>query len=123
MSRVVRVNTTMDEDLVRRLDAFAASRFEDRSTAVRQLVDFGLRELHKRDALDAYVDGRVTLRELAAALGLDVWRAQALLRAEGVPAAQGERSETAGALADVLRELGATPEGPAPQGPTAEGAA
>jgi predicted HTH domain antitoxin len=110
MSRVVRINTTMDEELVRRLDAFAAARFEDRSTAVRQLVDLALRELQKREAIDAYVDGRVTLRELASALGLDVWRAQGLLRAEGVPAAQGERSETAAALTDALAELdGAEP--------------
>ena len=50
MSRAVRVNATMDEELVRRVDAFASSRYEDRSTALRQLVDFALRELQKRDA-------------------------------------------------------------------------
>lgn len=43
MSRAVRVNATMDQELLRRIDAFAASRYEDRSTAMRQLVDFALR--------------------------------------------------------------------------------
>lgn len=105
MTRAVRVNATMSEELVRRVDAFAASRYEDRSTALRQLVDFALRELQKRDAVDAYRVGRITLREFARTLGLDVWSAHDLLRAEGVPIAQGERSETHAALEAALREL------------------
>lgn len=39
------------------------------------------------------------------ALGLDVWPAHDLLRAEGVPVAQGERSETRAALEATLRDL------------------
>ncbi|MDP8977786.1 MAG: hypothetical protein M3N17_04285 [Actinomycetota bacterium] len=103
MSRAVRVNATMDDELLRRVDAFAASRYEDRSTAMRQLVDFALRELHKRDAVDAYRAGRVTLREFARALGLDVWGAHDLLRAEGVAVAHGDRRETRAALEEVTR--------------------
>lgn len=106
MSRTVRINARMDQDLLTRVDAFAATRYEDRSTAVRQLVDFALRELSKRDALDAYRAGRVTLREFARALGMDVWAAHDLLRAEGVAVAQGERIETEGALQAALRSLG-----------------
>lgn len=98
----MRVNASMGAELIRRIDAFAAARLEDRSTAIRQLVDFALRELGKREALDAYRAGRVTLRELATALGLDVWSAHDLLRAEGVSVAQGERAETRAAL-DALR--------------------
>ncbi len=105
MSRALRVNATMDEDLVRRIDAFAARRYEDRSTAVRQLVDFALRELHKREALDAYRSGRVTIREFARALGLHVWAAHDLLRAEGVAIARGERGETRAALEETLAEV------------------
>ncbi|MGH4019052.1 MAG: hypothetical protein ACRDT0_07400 [Pseudonocardiaceae bacterium] len=105
MGQAVRVNATMDEELLRRVDAFAASHYEDRSTALRQLVDFALRELHKREALDAYRVGRITLRDFARTLGLDIWGAHDLLRAEGVPVGQGERSETSTALRDTLAEL------------------
>jgi hypothetical protein len=105
MSRAVRVNATMDEDLLRRVDAFAKTRFEDRSTAVRQLLDFALRELQKRDALSAYAAGRLTLRELGRALGLDTWATHDLLRAEGVDVARGDREETADALDAVLGDL------------------
>jgi Arc/MetJ-type ribon-helix-helix transcriptional regulator len=105
MSRAVRVNATMDEELLRRVDAYAKDRFEDRSTAVRQLLDFALRELQKRDALTAYGAGRLTLRELGRALGLDTWATHDLLRAEGVDVARGDREETAEALDAILTDL------------------
>ena len=71
MSRALRVNGTMDEELLRRMDAYAEQQhYEDRSTALRQLVDFALRELQKRETLDAYRSGRVTLRDFGRALGL-----------------------------------------------------
>lgn len=104
MAHAIRVNATMNEDLLRRVDAFAAARCEDRSTALGQLVAFALRELHKRDAMDAYAAGRVTLREFARSLDLEVWAAHDLLRAEGVAVAQGERSETRSALSATLED-------------------
>jgi predicted HTH domain antitoxin len=105
VSRAVRLNATMDEDLLRRLDAYARDHYEDRSTALRQLVDFALRELRKRDALQAYRSGRVTLREFARALGLNVWAAHDLLRAEGVEVGQGDRAETSAALTAMLQDV------------------
>ncbi len=72
MSPTVRINATLDADLLARIDAFAAGRLEDRSTAIRQLVDQALRDLSKREALQAYQQGRLTLRELARTLRLDV---------------------------------------------------
>jgi len=100
--KAVRVNATLDAELLARIDAFAASRLEDRSTAIRQLVDLALRELAKRDALAAYAHGRVTLREFARSLTLDIWSAQDLLAVEGVAVAQGDRRETSEALRTVL---------------------
>lgn len=107
MSETARINATMDSDLLARLDAFAAKRFEDRSTAIRQLVDFALRELTKREALEAYAAGRITERELGTHLGLDAWDVAGLLAAEGVAAAQGGRGETRAALESLRRQLDA----------------
>lgn len=109
MSKTVRINASMDEELLRRIDAYAADRFEDRSTALRQLADYALRELHLRDAVEAYRQGRVSLREFASTLGVDVWKAHDLLRVEGVAVAQGARSESRGGLDEVLGELGVGP--------------
>lgn len=108
MSQAVRLNATMDEDLLRRLDAYAKDHYEDRSTALRQLVDFALRELRKQEAIKAYRSGRGTLRDFVRALGLDTWAAHDLLRAEGVEISQGDRAETAPALDAVTRAALAT---------------
>jgi hypothetical protein len=54
------------------------------------------------DALEAYRSGRVTIREFAHALGLDIWSAHDLLRAECVAVSQGDHSETTALLAAVL---------------------
>ncbi|MGH7687369.1 MAG: hypothetical protein ACREN2_11205 [Candidatus Dormibacteria bacterium] len=97
------MNTTLDDDLLERIDAFASQRREDRSTAIRQLVDIALRELSKHDALDAYRQGRLTLREFAAVLNIGVWAAHDLLLAEGVAIAQGSLSETSSAVEALLR--------------------
>ena len=105
MTKSVRVNTTLDADLLQRIDAFAIERREDRSTAIRQLVDIALRELSKRDALTSYAQGRLTLREFADVLNLGVWAAHDLLFAEGVAVAQGSGAETGAAL-QTLFELG-----------------
>ena len=106
MSRTVRIDATLDKELLARIDAFAKRHREDRSTAIRQLVDLALRELGKRDAFTAYTQGRITLREFARVLGLDIWSAHDLLAAEGIAVAQGDRAETADALEEALRFAG-----------------
>jgi hypothetical protein len=103
--RTVRVNATLHEDLLRRVDAFAASRYEDRSTALRQLIDFALRELTQREAVDAYKAGRLTLRELARALGLQIWPTHDLLASQGVAVAQGARTETRSSLEELIDSI------------------
>lgn len=105
MKRAVRVNATVDPDLLSRVDAFAESRYEDRSTAIRQLLDFALRELSQREAIDSYRSGRVTIRELARALGLGAWEAHDLLESQGVPIAQGGRDESREGLDSLLSSL------------------
>lgn len=106
MTETVRINATLDRELLDRIDAFAKDRLEDRSTAIRQLVDLALRELSKNDAVESYRRGGLTLREFGRALNLDVWKAQDLLLAEGVAVAQGARAETADALDSVVGRSG-----------------
>jgi len=116
VSDIARVNATLDRDLLDRVDAFASRHREDRSTAIRQLLDIALRELAKQDGLDAYRGGRLTLRELATMLGLGVWATHDLLSAEGVAVAQGTMSDTAVDAAALLAEMLAGSEDPPPVG-------
>ena len=54
------------------------------------------------DALNAYRQGRITLREFADVLHLGTWAAHDLLLAEGVAVAQGSRADTSAALEALL---------------------
>jgi hypothetical protein len=105
MSDVVRVNATMDRELLERVDRFADRHSEDRSTAIRQLLRAALRQEAKDEAIAAYRQQRLTIRQLAQVLDLDVWGAHDLLASEGVALAQGSRMETAADLEAVVGSL------------------
>lgn len=106
MAEVVRINATLDRALLDRVDQYASTNSEDRSTAIRQLLRIALRQLAKDEAIAAYRQGRLTLRELAAALDVDIWGAHDLLASEGVAVAQGRRQETAADLEALISSLG-----------------
>jgi hypothetical protein len=100
---VVRINATIDRALLDRVDQFATRHSEDRSTAIRQLLRTALRQLATDEAVTAYRQQRLTIRQLADALDLDIWGAHDLLASEGVAIAQGGRLETAADLDAVIR--------------------
>ncbi|MCE7883018.1 MAG: ribbon-helix-helix protein, CopG family [Actinobacteria bacterium ATB1] len=105
MNETVRVNAAMSKELVERIDEYARRNYEDRSTAIRQLVDFALRERALQEALSAYETGRLTIRELARSLGIDIWQAHDILAANGVATAQGDATETRPAVQDLIAAL------------------
>lgn len=80
---LVRVNATLDKNLLRFIDAYAEKMREDRSTAIRQLIGNAILALQKKEVLDAFKDKKLTLREAAKALGVDYWTIQAFLEDEG----------------------------------------
>lgn len=106
MTDVVRINATVDRALLDRVDRFAERHSEDRSTAIRQLLRIALRQLATDEAVAAYRQGRLTIRQFAEMLELDVWGAHDLLQSQGVAIAQGTRDETAADLQDMLRSIG-----------------
>jgi len=104
---MVRVNFTAPKELIERVDQFARERLEDRSTAIRQLVQEGLRAVLTERVVEQYRRGGLTLREAAARLGLDLWEFQDLLRQIGVPlsGADGEESPNAQLLQEKAKEF------------------
>lgn len=105
MTDVVRINATVDRALLDRVDRFAARHSEDRSTAIRQLLRIALRQLATDEAVTAFRQGRLTIRQFAEMLDLDVWGAHDLLHSQGVAIAQGTRAETAADLESVIASI------------------
>lgn len=92
-AEMVRVNFTAPKELIERVDQFAQERLEDRSTAIRQLVQEGLKALLTDKVLGQLQRGGLTLREAAARLGIDLWELMDLLQQRGIPASGADRPE------------------------------
>ncbi len=85
MGPMKRVNTTMPESLLKRVDLYGELNLEDRATAIRQLVNEGLRVKLKEAVLEQYKKGKITIRQGAELLGLTYVEMDDLLRESGVP--------------------------------------
>jgi predicted HTH domain antitoxin len=85
MNSMRRVNTTMPESLLKKVDLYGELNLEDRSTAIRQLVAEGLRVKLQQTVLEQFKKGKLTLRQGAELLGLTYWEMNELLRENHVP--------------------------------------
>ncbi len=85
MDPIKRVNTTMPESLLKRVDLYSKWNLEDRATAIRQLVAEGLRIKLQQAALEQYKRGKITLRQGAELLGISYWDMNELLRENHIP--------------------------------------
>lgn len=82
---MVKIAVSLNRDLLEALDRYAEEHLEDRSTALRQLLDFALKQKRLAQLAEQYRQGLLTVREVAEALGLSYQKAEALLGSLGVP--------------------------------------
>jgi len=104
--KMVKIAVSLNQELLERLGRYAEEHLEDRSTALRQLLDFALNQKRLAQLVEQYRRGLLTLREVAVALGISYRKAEALLGHEGVPilhVSPGEtHSDELGVLAEEL---------------------
>jgi len=84
MEKVVRVNTTLYPELLKRIDYYAEQRLEDRSTAIRQLIAEGLKTELKAKVIESLKENKLTIREAAELLNVEYWEMQQIMDEEGV---------------------------------------
>jgi len=87
--KLVRVNVTVPQELLERVEQFAQERLEDRSTAIRQLIMAGWKAMIAPQVIRQYERGVLTQRQAAARLGVDIWELRELLAQHGIPASGG----------------------------------
>jgi len=85
MDPIKRVNTTMPESLLRKVDLYSKLNWEDRATAIRQLVAEGLRVKLQQTVLEQFRKGQITIRQGAELLGVTYLEMNELLRENAVP--------------------------------------
>ena len=84
MEKVVRVNTTLYPELLKRIDFYAEQRLEDRSTAIRQLIAEGLKTELQTKVMESLKQKKLTVREATELLGIAYWEMQQIMDEEGV---------------------------------------
>lgn len=84
MTEVIRVNATLFPELLERVDFYAEQCYEDRSTAIRQLIAEGLKNKLKHKVLEEIKEQKLTIREGAALLGVSYWEMDQMLEEEGI---------------------------------------
>ncbi len=84
MEKVVRVNTTLYPNLLKRIDFYAEQKLEDRSTAIRQLIAEGLKKELKIKVIESLKEKKLTIREAAEILGVEYWEMQQIIDEEGI---------------------------------------
>lgn len=84
MEKVLRVNTTLYPDLLKRIDFYAKQRLEDRSTAIRQLVAEGLKTELKAKVIESLKEKKITIREAAQLLNVEYWEMQQIMDEESI---------------------------------------
>ena len=97
MEVMVRVNATLYPELLKRIDFYAEQRFEDRSTAIRQLIAEGLKTELKAKVIQALKEKRLTIREAAELLGVEYWEIQQIMDEGGIGLIDATESEIANA--------------------------
>ncbi len=80
-----RINIMLNRSLLKEVDKIAKTRFEDRSTAIRQLVARSIGEEKLNIAVQKFREGNTTLREAAARADLDYWEFQQELDKREIP--------------------------------------
>lgn len=95
MEQMVRINTTLYPELLKRIDFYAEQRLEDRSTAIRQLIAEGLKTELKAKILQALREKKLTIREAAELLGVEYWEMQQIMDEVGLPLIDATETEIA----------------------------
>ena len=78
---MIKISISMPEELLNVVDLIAKKRYEDRSTAVRQLLS----EAMKEEILGMCSRGKLTQREAANNLRMSIWELHDLAGEYGIP--------------------------------------
>lgn len=80
-----RVSLTLPKKLLEEAEKMAAQKFEDRSTAIRELLAIGIASYKENEAVKNYAEGKLSLGKAAELAGVSTWRFVDLLREKKVP--------------------------------------
>ncbi|MBI2142547.1 UPF0175 family protein [Candidatus Woesearchaeota archaeon] len=80
-----RISLTVSKELLEKSDEIARRKLEDRSTVLRELLRLGLKQHMLKDALEQYVEGKVSMEKAAELADVSLWKFLDVLKERRVP--------------------------------------
>ena len=71
--------------ILEKSEKIAKEEMEDRSTVIRELLALGLKQYMIKDAMDKYVDGKVSMEKAAELADASIWKFLDLLKERKMP--------------------------------------
>ncbi len=96
-----KVSISMPEEILNVVDIIAKRKYEDRSTAVRQLLG----EAMKEELLRMCSKGKLTQREAASSLKVSLWELHDLAREHQIPLSDYPMSEAQGRIKRIKKRI------------------
>ncbi len=80
MTETVRINATLNKELLEKIDFYAEEKMENRSTAIRQLISEGLKQKLLDKVIEKIREHKMTIRQGAELLDIEYWELQEILK-------------------------------------------
>lgn len=80
-----RISLTVPKELLEKSDKIAKEKLEDRSTVMRELLALGLKQYILKDAVENYMDGKVSLEKAAELADVSIWKFLDVLGERKIP--------------------------------------
>jgi len=105
MEKKIKISAAFEPAILKQVDAYASNKYTDRSSAIQQLVSYALSEIKKKEAVQAYREGRMTIRQCADMLGVDYFEMNEILNMENVPIINGSDIDTETMLSNLKKSF------------------
>mgnify|MGYP001586407347 CR=1 FL=1 len=80
-----RVSLTVPRELLEKSEKIAKEKLEDRSTVMRELLALGLKQYMIKDALEMYVEGKISMEKAAELADVSIWKFLDVLKERKMP--------------------------------------
>ena len=83
--KINRISLTLPDELLEKSERIAKEKSEDRSTVMRELLSLGIKQYMVNEAVELYVDGKVSLEKAAEISDVSIWKFMDVLKDKKVP--------------------------------------
>ena len=80
-----RISLTVPKELLEKSDKIAQEKLEDRSTVMRELLALGLKQYMIKDAINQYIEGKISMEKAAELADVSIWKFLDVLKERKIP--------------------------------------